>query len=358
METTKLTFQEDPASLAFSDFRERIYSQIATRPRRRRSLMLMWMKALALLTFAVISYVSLLAIQPGLEIALGLGLAAGISILLFALNASHDAAHGSFSSHHWLNTLVLYLPFSVLGVDPEMWRTRHLKSHHKFPNIDHCDADIDENPFVRLSPHQPRRPWQRFQHWYAWFLYLIVAFHAAWIQDFNYMKRTSLANMDDWHEQTPSWIRFLLLKVPNVLLFYVMPIAFLPFTWWQILIGIAIVQGLVSLLFILPLIGTHFSTQATFPTIQDGRVGCSYVTHQVMTSVDWYPFSRIWCGLIGGLNAHAAHHLFPKVSHRHYSWISKEIADFCDETNLTHHHVDLFTAIRSHWGFLRNLARS
>tara|TARA_B110001454_G_scaffold219194_1_gene251305 strand:- start:60277 stop:60708 length:432 start_codon:yes stop_codon:yes gene_type:complete len=143
------------------------------------------------------------------------------------------------------------------------------------------------------------------------------------------MKRESLANMDDWHEKTPSWMRFLTLKVPHVFVFYV-----------------------------LPLIGTHFSSEAVFPKIVNGHVGCSYVSHQLITSVDWYPFSQFWCGIIGGLNAHAAHHLFPKVSHRHYFWISGAIGEFCRENDLVHNHVGLLKAIRSHFNFLKHLSRN
>ncbi|OYZ17785.1 MAG: hypothetical protein B7Y39_14750 [Bdellovibrio sp. 28-41-41] len=358
MSDRKLVFQNDRASAAFGKFRDRIYFEISAQKGSRFASHSTWLKAMVLIAASVLSYSALLVGTFNSKTSLFLGLISGVSILLFALNASHDAAHGAFSRHPWINTIVLYIPFSILGVDPEMWRTRHLKSHHKFPNIDHCDADIDENPFVRLSPNQPKKWWHRFQHWYAWLLYLVVAFHAAWIQDLNYMKRESLANMDDWREQTPSWMQFLSLKFPHVFVFYVLPLLFLPFLWWKILIGIAFIQGVVSLLFILPLIGTHFSSEAVFPKIINGSVGCSYVSHQLITSVDWYPFSRFWCGIIGGLNAHAAHHLFPKVSHRHYFWISGAIGEFCRENDLAHNHVGLPKAIHSHFNFLKYLARN
>lgn len=354
----KLVFEDDRASAAFGKFRNQIYNEISVRNQSRFAGRSTYLKAAVLLGVAVVSYAVLIVGLCTPEMALLLGLVSGVSILLFALNASHDAAHGALSRHAWINTVVLYFPFSILGVDPEMWRTRHLKSHHKFPNIDQCDADIDENPFVRLSPHQPKKPWHRFQHLYAWLLYLVVAFHAAWVQDFNYMKRDSLANMDDWNEQTPTWARFLLLKLPHVIVFYVLPLLFLPYGWWQTLVGVAVIQGVVSLFFILPLIGTHFSSEAVFPTIADGRVGCSYVSHQLITSVDWHPFSRFWCGIIGGLNAHAAHHLFPKVSHRHYFWISGAIGEFCRENDLSHNHVGIRKAIHGHFSFLKHLAHN
>ena len=53
--------------------------------------------------------------------------------------------------------MIQHLSFSLLGVSAYLWRMRHTRSHHVFPNVNGCDVDIDENPFVRLSPNQPWR---------------------------------------------------------------------------------------------------------------------------------------------------------------------------------------------------------
>tara|TARA_B110001454_G_scaffold219194_1_gene251306 strand:- start:60814 stop:61266 length:453 start_codon:yes stop_codon:yes gene_type:complete len=150
MSDRKLIFKNDRAAAAFGKFRDRIYFEISAQKGSRFASHSTWLKAIFLFTGSVVSYSELLVGASNPKTSLLLGLVSGVSILLFALNASHDAAHGAFSRHPWINTIVLYIPFSILGVDPEMWRIRHLKSLHKFPNIDHCDADIDENPFVRL----------------------------------------------------------------------------------------------------------------------------------------------------------------------------------------------------------------
>ena len=77
----------------------------------------------------------------------------GVAALLLAINIGHDAAHHAlFRSRFW-NDAVQALSFALLGVSAYLWQMRHNKSHHIFPNVNGCDIDIDENPFLRLSPN-------------------------------------------------------------------------------------------------------------------------------------------------------------------------------------------------------------
>ena len=351
-----LEFSVDRASLAFPSLRARVFARIKAHRRGRFATGSVWLKAIALLFILISSYAAMVLGGNSAGATFVLAVTFGVSTLAFALNVAHDAAHGSFSSSGLINTFALYLPFTILGVDAGMWRARHLNSHHRFPNVDRCDADIDENAFIRLSPNQPHRRWQRFQHFYAWVLYALVAFHATWIQDLNYMRRPHLANMADWPERTPSWTAFLFSKLLHVVIIYVIPLTLLPFGGGYVLVSLFVIQAVISLLFILPLIGTHFSTEAVFPDARDGKLEWSFVTHQIMTSVDWNSSSRMTCSLIGGLNAHAAHHLFPKVSHAHYAWISDQINAFCAECDFERRTVSLAHAIRGHYQFLKKLS--
>lgn len=205
---SRLSFTEDRAQKAFRLFKQRIYEEIQNRRESRFACPILWLKGFVLLTLSIGSYLSLLLFTSSGTLALFYGAVFGLSILIFALNVSHDAAHGSFSKNQRINDVLLFIPFSILGVDPKMWRARHLVSHHRFPNVDSCDADIDKNPFIRLSPHQQKRTWHHFQHVYAWILYFIVALHAAWIQDFQYMRREELANMRDWRTRISTWPHF------------------------------------------------------------------------------------------------------------------------------------------------------
>ena len=68
-----------------------------------------------------------------------------------------------------------------------LWRLRHVKSHHVFPNVNDCDIDIDEYWWIRLSPNQPHLPHHRFQHLYAPLIFWLVNIHTTFYQDAVYL---------------------------------------------------------------------------------------------------------------------------------------------------------------------------
>src|SRR5262249_25972372 len=118
---------------------------------------------------------------------LGLAFLFGAASLLLAINIGHDAAHHTLVRSKTLNDFIQHACFSLLGVSAYLWQMRHTRSHHIFPNVNGCDVDIDENPFVRLSPNQPWRWYFRYQHLYAPLAYVLVALHTVVWQDFVYL---------------------------------------------------------------------------------------------------------------------------------------------------------------------------
>src|SRR5690349_1572675 len=85
----------------------------------------------------------------------------GLTGILLAFNCAHDCVHNTFSKNKRLNAIVFYWVFNLQGVNSRLWHKRHIASHHIFPNVDGCDADIDDNPFMRLSPHHKLRKYQK-----------------------------------------------------------------------------------------------------------------------------------------------------------------------------------------------------
>jgi linoleoyl-CoA desaturase len=77
----------------------------------------------------------------------------------------------------------------------------------------------------------------------------------------------------------------------------------------------------------------------------------------MVTSLDWSPYSAIATFVAGGANAHAAHHLFPNVSHAHYGAITRIIAETAVEFGVPHNVSTLPRMVRSHFRFLRRMAR-
>ncbi len=315
------------------------------------------LKGILYLGLAAASYISILAGGLGPLAMLALAIAFSIAALLLAVNVGHDAAHDAVVPDRWLNRAILTLSFTLLGADPTLWRLRHVKSHHTFPNVNGCDIDIDSNIFLRLSPNHPRRAHQRFQHLYAPFIFWLVDIHTVFIQDFHYLFKRRLANLVDIRHPASTYVTFFACKASYLAIVFIVPMLVLPIPRWQVLFGALVASFVGSCAFVYLLIGTHFAEETAFPEVDaDGTIDHDWAYHAMVTSLDWSPYSRLAHFIAGGANAHAAHHLFPNVSHAHYIPITRIIAATAAEFGVPHNTTTLPRMIRSHFRFLKAMA--
>lgn len=283
----------------------------------------------------------------------------GMFALLLAINVAHDAAHDSLFRDRRLNRLAQTAIFTLLGANAYLWRLRHVKSHHTFPNVNGCDVDIDNNWFLRLSPNQPRKPMHRFQHLYAPFIFWLIDVHTVFYQDFVYLFKKRLANMTDVSHPFREYVWFAVCKLTYIAIIGLIPIAVLPLPWWQVVIGALVMSFVSSVVFVTLLIGTHVAEETVFPQVDEsGFVPHDWAVHALVTSIDWNPTSR-WASFIaGGANAHAAHHLFPSVSHCHYVEITKLIQRTAAELGAPYNQTTLPCLVAYHFRFLKRIGRA
>jgi len=313
-------------------------------------------KAAALLAAAAGFYAAMLLGGWSAWTTLACALVYGVATLLLGMNLAHDAAHLSVTGRSGIDMAIQRVLFAVLGVDGYLWRMRHDGSHHVFPNVNGCDIDIDENRFLRLSPNHARRPWHRFQHLYAPVLYMLTLTDSVFANDLKYLFKKDLANMRGITHPRSQVVLFFVGKFFYLALNIALPLIFIRLPWWQVLLGYAAVNALVSLVFVFLLIGTHFSTFAEFPPLgADGRLETSWAAHALSTSLDWAPQSRLASFVAGGGNCHAAHHLFPRVSHIHYRAITKIIKRTAAECGVRYNETTFFGMVASHFAHLRRM---
>jgi linoleoyl-CoA desaturase len=276
---------------------------------------------------------------------------------MLAISVGHDAAHGAvFSTPVWNRTAAIG-SFALLGVDGNLWQRRHAGSHHAFPNVSGCDVDIDQNPVMRLSPHHARQPWQRWQHVYAPLAYALVQAHSIVVGDAIYLFRKRLANIIRERPARSDVAIFVSTKLAYLTLAFAVPAAVLQRPWWQIAGTWFGVSSITSLIFIALLIGTHFVEAATHPAVAtDGAINGSWARHQLATSLDWSPESRIANWASGGANAHAAHHLFPRVPHTLYPALTPAIRAAARTHHAPYNQMTFLAMVRSHFRFLRAMS--
>ena len=351
MSATKPTCRE-----IWCELKGRVDEELARAGTIRRAPASIWIKVSLLLISLAASYTGIILLQPG-PLWLLLWAQAGVTTFFLMVCAAHDASHGVLSASSLLNRIALLVSFGLLGIDGALWGVRHRAAHHAHTNVSEVDPDSSPNPFLRLSPHHPWRPWFRFQAYYAILLYPLALAHTAIIQDFEHLVCRSLPYVDKLPSRRVAFLRALLIKVVYLLVFVILPWKFLhvPLVW--VLVGVATKFLVASTVFVLTICLNHYVTETTFYDTTSHPAEDSHLMHQLRSSADWYPTSTFWCWLMGGANAHTAHHLFPSVSHAHYPAISRIIQETAQKYNLPYNTFSFTQGLRSHFTFLNTLGR-
>jgi linoleoyl-CoA desaturase len=354
----KIKFREGNHAGFYRELKRRANAYFADRGTTRFADRRVWWKAASFAGVVVVSYALILSNQFGPWELLLLANLFGIGALMLGVNVAHDAAHDALTPHPWVNRIVQTAIFTLLGANAYLWRLRHVKSHHTFPNVNGCDIDIDHNAFLRLSPNHRRRWYHRFQHLYAPFIFWLVDVHTVFYQDVVYLFKRRLANMVDIRHPPHEYAMFVACKAAYLSIVVGIPMLVLDLPWWQVLLGATTMSFVASVLFVTLLIGTHFAEEAAFPAIDgDGYIAHDWAEHALVTSVDRSPESKVALFIAGGANCHAAHHLFPTVCHIHYIAITRIIVRTAAEFGLRYNRTTLPRLVRSHFRFLRAMGR-
>ncbi|MGH7002363.1 MAG: fatty acid desaturase family protein [Alphaproteobacteria bacterium] len=319
-----------------------------------------WAKGAIYAVLAAAGYAAILGAAGDSFAALAAGYALfGLAALAMAFNLAHDASHFVLSRRRWANRAVHEAVFALMGVSGYLWQMRHVGSHHVFPSVPGCDADIDDNGAVRLAPHAPWRPWHRYQHLYAPLLYPLATLHTMFVQDFVYLFKRRLANMVDIRHSPWQIAIFLAGKAFHFGAVLALPLMLSERPVGDVIAAYLIMSALVSMAFIYVVIGTHIADAVSFPAVDsEGRIGKSWARHAVESSVDWVPNSRIAAFLLGGFNSHVTHHLFPTVSHAHYPALTRIVQAAVRRHGLRYTETTFPGVLRSHFRMLRLLGRT
>ncbi len=282
----------------------------------------------------------------------------GLGMSGLGLVTMHDANHSSFSKHRWINYFFgnsLYL----LGGFPANWKYQHNTLHHGYTNVEGHDEDIAHSGVLRFSPHKPLKKVHKYQYIYAWFLYGLMTFSWVTVNDFKrlikYKKIGAVLNNTGNYKTL--FFKLLASKIIYYSVFLVLPIVLLPVAWYWVLLGFFLMHFTSG--FILSII---FQTAHVVPTSNyplpdnNNELNNNWVVHQLHTTCDFAPKSRIFSWLIGGLNYQVVHHLFPYISHIHYKGMAVIVQETIKKYNLPYHVNRTFVeALYQHMLMLKSL---
>ncbi|WP_299827027.1 fatty acid desaturase [uncultured Roseobacter sp.] len=282
--------------------------------------------------------------------------ACGLFAFFVLATLCHDAAHGSLSRHGFVNRLALTLGFGMFGVSGALWRWRHIRLHHVFPNVEGTDIDGEGSRLIRLAPYGDWHPWHRAQAFYAPFLYALVMAHLAWVEDWQNRKMARRMAAEQFANPMAT-AEFLAVKAIHALVVLGLPWWVLAPPLWALGLGYLIYTGVASILFIVIVAGSHLSEEADFVSPDGDRIPHDWAEHQLRTCLDWSPESGAAAMLSGGSNAHTAHHLFPQVAHCHNAALSRIVSEAAADHDLTHNITTFAGLVFSHLRHLHHLGR-
>jgi linoleoyl-CoA desaturase len=356
--STPLKFSAAKGPTFYATLRQRVDAYFQTRQLSRHANGAMWAKTVLFLTSFVFLYVLILWGPFGPGTRLGLACLLGACNAFIGFNICHDALHGAFSANKRVNR-VFSLLFNLVGANPYVWTLTHNVVHHTYTNIPGHDEDIEVAPgLIRLSPEDPWRPWQRYQHLYAFPLYGLASLSWVFRKDYVKFFQPKIGEHVARHPRR-EYFNLFFYKALYYLLFIAVPLWVLPLPWGQVLLGFVVlhlVEGVVmGLVFQL----AHVVEGTAFPAADEsGTMQEVWAVHQLQTTANFAPRSAVASFFCGGLNRQIEHHLFPRVCHIHYPALAPIVRQTALEFNLPYLENPSFgAALRSHYRMLRRLGR-
>lgn len=338
-----------------SSLRERVDAYFQETGKSPRACFPIYLKTAILLCWLGASYGLLVFAAQTWWQAIPLAVCVGLAVAGIGFNVQHDGSHGAYSNSTLLNRLAAMV-MDCIGASSYVWHFKHNIFHHSYTNFTGADEDIDGRPMARFSPHDPRRFFHRFQHFYVWFLYGFLP--TKW-QIYDDFRNVIAGKIGDNPFPRPRGWQLVWLLAGKAIFFgwtLVIPLMFHPvgvvltyFFFTSFVLGVTL-----SVVFQL----AHVVEDADFPPVTEGvtRSEQEWAVHQVRSTVDFARENRWLCWYLGGLNFQVVHHLFPRVCHVHYPALARIVESTCREMDVPYRsYQSFFGALASHWRWLRRM---
>lgn len=248
------------------------------------------------------------------------------------------------------------LTMNALGSNAFIWKVKHNIIHHTYTNIDKIDDDIANGPLLRQCTTQKWMPIHRFQFLYMFVLYGVSTLSWALGTDFARYFRKRIHNTRIKRIDVKQHVIFWASKLLYAFFYALLPIYVLGWQPW--LIGFLIIHITMGLSLSVVFQLAHIVEKTTFD-VADGThkvIRSEWAVHEIRTTANFAPENRIISWLVGGLNFQIEHHLFPQVSHIHYSALSKIVRQQCELFGLPYNYYPTVgQALFSHVRLMRRL---
>lgn len=348
----RIRFASEPDAF-HSTVRERVNAYFSSNKISRYANGWFFVKAFVLIAMHICLYAAVLGLASEFMAMICYVVMGPMSIMI-GINASHDAAHGSISKKSRVNSMFMFL-YDILGANSYMWKKRHVLSHHAYPNILNEDADLKQNPLVRIYPSDKLLRAHKYQHYYAPVLYLIYTLNWLLFRDISDFFKRRIGSFEVSKIDNAEYWKLFIFKLLYLGYILGIPMAFSVLGPVQVVVGYLAMNFAASILITVAILPSHVSADSEFPLPdENGIMPHSWSHHQVITTIDFATSNAFLNNFFGGFNHHVTHHLFPDICHVHYNKITPIVRATAEEFGIPYkHESSLWRAYRSHYKLLK-----
>ena len=281
----------------------------------------------------------------------------GFTNIFIAFAISHDAAHGAFSKKKWVNK-IMGLTFNFVGGNIYLLTKIH-STHHLFANIHGIDPQMESHGLLRNTPYEKYLNKHKYQHIYVVFIYALAYLHWVVIKDFKWMFfENHIGNEKNIKHPASEYFVLVFFKILYFALNLTLPLVFLAAPIWVIITGFIMIHVFPGMAFALIFQANHVFEGTNYPVPNnEGQIANNYAIHTLETTLDFARKNKLATYLMGGINVHAVHHMFPQYCHVHNNALTEILIEACDEYGLKYNEVPTFTkAVRIHFSMLKRLS--
>ncbi|OUR97084.1 hypothetical protein A9Q84_12190 [Halobacteriovorax marinus] len=276
-----------------------------------------------------------------------------IASLSLIAGVGHGALHGTFGSNSVIGEVSKYIG-TLLGFSSQWWIFKHNKAHHTYTQVYGSDSDITQGSLARLSSYQPMQKHFKYQHIYIWFIYPLLHLYMISAADLELFFNSSINGVKSKRSslKVKSW--WLVQKVMALTFLIIIPS--LTFGIINTLIGFLIGSLIFSLILSISLQTNHCVGKPVEAKVdhENKLILEDWAVNQLKNGVVVSEKNKALTFILGGLNLHSAHHLFPNISQTHYANLTKIIDKIANEMHIPQKkYPSMLSAVKGHVEFLK-----
>jgi len=360
MDTNTIRFSRKDSTQFFKTLNKRVNDYFKENHKQKTGDWRLHLKTIVMFALFLSPYFLILTLGLPNWANLLLTIVMGIGMAGVGMNVMHDGNHGSYSSKKWINKIMggsIY----ILAGNVYNWQVQHNVLHHTYTNIPDHDEDLEAGRILRFTKHAKWHKFHKFQHFYSVLLYGLLTFNWAITTDFQQMYRYMKRKLSFGKLPNPvvNWSTLVITKLLYITIWIVLPMLILDIAWWKILLGFFIMHYVAGVILSVVFQLAHVVDEAETPLPdENGTMKNTWAIHQLFTTVNFGTKNRIVNWFTGGLNHQVEHHIFPNISHVHYTKISKIVKQTAKEFNLPYNEYKTTRkAIISHFKHLKELGK-